>query len=107
MISDDLTQFARRKRIKREDGSELQYSIPAGVTDEEIAVEIAAMERAVERGYTMRSSPDGPFRGGLRTSMRFINKHPRLARVWLYCAVVPSRSLKNQYTSSQRHFSQK
>ena len=40
----DLTQFDRRKTGVREDGetrTTLSYSIPAGVTDEQAAAEVA------------------------------------------------------------------
>lgn len=89
----DLTNHDRRVTVKRDDGSTLSYSIPAGVTDEAAAAEVARMERLIERGYTMKCNPDGPLGGGLRTDMRWFARRPRLLTLWLYGAVVPSRAI--------------
>lgn len=85
----DLTAFTRRKTVKRE-RSTLSYSIPAGVTDEEAAAEVAKMERMIALGYTMKCSPDG---WGLTTNLRMFERRPRLLRLWLYGAVIPSRAI--------------
>lgn len=45
---------ARRKRIEREDGSVLSYSIPKGVTDEQAASEVEGAERRIARGYSYK-----------------------------------------------------
>lgn len=61
-MTDDLTAYARRKKVQLPD-SELSFSIPAGVSDAEIFSEVWAMQRLTILGYGRRMcSVDGPLR---------------------------------------------
>ena len=75
---ENITAYDRRKRIEREDGSVLSYTIPAGVTDEAAAEEVARCLRAVERGYSQKLG----FHDGFRIDARWLVKQPRWLR-WL------------------------
>lgn len=69
----DLTNFDRRKTIKREDGVTISYSIPAGVTDEAAAAEVAKAERQIARGYSYKARFHD---AGLRINIKWLVRQP-------------------------------
>lgn len=78
---------ARRHREKRADGSSVEYSIPAGVTDEEAAAEVAAMRLAVLRGYSGRLR----FHDGMKIDVRWFVRQPWIVQRLTLVALTVSR----------------
>lgn len=82
-------QPARRHIEPRADGSRLEYSIPAGVSNEDAAAEVASMMRAVERGYSQPMR----FHEGIRVNVRWFVRQPRIVQRPVLAAMAISRAI--------------